>query len=86
MDNLERINIVLQDGNDIEVTIITSFCSDDETKRYVMYTKGEEQNGNTVVYVSIARLENEKLYLDEITDDAEWTAIKIKITKLLAGK
>ena len=72
------------DGNEAEVEVISTFFNKDKTKQYIMYTKGEVQNENTIVYTSVVKKEKNLVYLEEITDDAEWAEVKNIIREMLS--
>ena len=82
MDN--KMIITNETGSEIEVEVITTFSSRDASKQYIMYTKNEKQNENTIVYTSIIKKEESGLVLDEITDDNEWVEVKAIIKELLS--
>ena len=78
-----RMIITGSDGIENEVEVISTFYSKDKSKQYIMYTKGEKQKDNTVVYTSIVRKENDILVLEEIKDDSEWAEVKTIIREML---
>ncbi len=84
MEDPKKMLITEKNGNEIEVDVVTSFYNKDESRQYVMYTKGEKQGENTIVYVSIISKEDDKIYLDDIESDEEWLSVKSIIKEMLA--
>ena len=77
MDNLEKVIIVEQDGNEIEVEVVTYLNSKDNMNQYLVYSKGENQpNGDVIIYISKIREEDDIIKLDEIVDDEEWKDVQ----------
>lgn len=81
---VKKMIITEPDKSKSEVEVITKFY--DDGKEYVMYTKGERQGENTIVYISIMSDSGGDIYLDEIESDEEWTKVKGIIRDLLASK
>lgn len=78
-----KMTIAQKDETEVSVDVITSFFNKTNTEQYIMYSKGEIQNGNTIVYTSKISKENNSLILTEITDDGEWLEVKNIIKSLL---
>ena len=77
MDNLEKIIIVEQDGNETEVEVVTYLNSNDSMNQYLVYSKGETQpNGDVIIYISRIREEDGIFKLEEIVDDNEWKDVQ----------
>ena len=84
MSDNNKMIITGPNGVKTEVEVLITFYNKNETKQYIMYTRNEKQNENTIVYTSIVRKENNELFLDEILDDNEWAEVKNKIKELLS--
>ena len=77
MDNLEKVIIVEQDGNETEVEVVTYLNSKDNMNQYLVYSKGENQpNGDVIIYISRIREEDGTTKLEEIVDDNEWKDVQ----------
>lgn len=87
MDEKEMITIQNTDGSLSEVELVTYLVSDDHTKTYLVYSKGEKTDVGTdeVIYISgIVKDEGEALKLYEIIDDSEWAEV-LKYLKKIAN-
>lgn len=82
----EMIKIMKEDGSIEEVELVTYLISEDETKTFVVYTKGETQGAESdkVIYISKFQKSDDKLVLNEITDDSEWGEV-INLLKKIAN-
>ena len=77
MDNLEKVIIVEQDGNETEVEVVTYLNSKDSMNQYLVYSKGETQpNGDVIIYISKIKEEEGIIKLEEIVDDTEWKDVQ----------
>lgn len=77
MDNLEKVIIVEQDGNETEVEVVTYLNSKDSMNQYLVYSKGENQpNGDVIIYISKIKEEDGTIKLEEIVDDDEWKDVQ----------
>lgn len=77
MDNLEKVIIVEQDGNETEVEVVTYLNSKDSMNQYLVYSKGENQpNGDVIIYISKMKEEDGTIKLEEIVDDDEWKDVQ----------
>lgn len=86
MDNKEKIVVQNVDGTTMEVELVTYLISEDNTKTYLVYSKGEK-NGieeDEVIYISKVTEDANVLKLNEITDDSEWTEVQ-KLLKKIAN-
>lgn len=72
------INIIDSEGKSEEVEVIFSFRFTDLNKKYVVYTKNEQDaNENTTIYISeIQEQPNGIPNLIGVATDEEWTRIK----------
>ena len=77
MDNLEKVIVVEQDGNETEVDVVTYLNSKDNMNQYLVYSKGETQpNGDIIIYISKIREEDNTIKLYEIVDEDEWKNVQ----------
>ncbi len=72
------INIIDSEGKSEEVEVIFSFGFTDLNKKYIVYTKNEQDaNENTTIYISEIQEQPEGIpNLIGISSDEEWTRIK----------
>lgn len=85
MEEKEMIKIKNLDGTTSDVEIITYLISDDNQKKYLVYSKGETTGpeSDEVIYISrIQKEDNNKL--ENITDDTEWAEVQ-KLLKKIAN-
>lgn len=85
MDNKkEMVELIDIDGLSSEVEVITYLNSEDDKRKYIVYTKGEvqEETGNQVIYIAKIVKEGEIYKLEEITDDVEWVDIQHLLKKI----
>ncbi len=82
---MEEIELVTKDGV-IKVNLITYLTSDDASKHYVVYSKGEKygDSNDKIVYISIIEYKDNGLFISEITDDEEWKNVQ-KLLRRIAN-
>jgi uncharacterized protein YrzB (UPF0473 family) len=86
MDEKEMITIQNNDGSTMDVELITYLINDDQTRNYIVYSKGEKTgvDSDEVIYISRVFKENDVLKLEEIVDDNEWADVQ-KLLKKIAN-
>jgi len=86
MEEKEMIIIKNNDGSEMEVELVTYLISDDQTKTYLVYSKGEKSGveDDEVIYISKIIQNGDVLKLEEITDDNEWNEVQ-KLLKKIAN-
>ena len=85
MDNENTVLIKNVDGTTMEVKIITYLISDDRTKTYIVYSKGEQVGSELdyVIYISrVNKNESGELILSEIEDANEWSMVQQILKKI----
>lgn len=84
MEDKKMIEIIDNEGLKNEVELITFLNSDDDTRQYVVYTKGETQgqNNNTIIYVSRVVNDDGILKIEEIEEDTEWVDVQHLLKKI----
>lgn len=72
------LEIVLPDGSVDAVTLVTYLLSDDGSRQYVIYSRGETYgvDSDKIIYVSKLVNDGDSLVLEEITDDNEWLDVQ----------
>ncbi len=80
--------IKIQDSNNAvtDAELVTYLVSEDNTKTYVVYSKGEKYgtDGDEIIYISRFISDDGVLKLEEITDDVEWLDVQ-KLLKKIAN-
>jgi uncharacterized protein YrzB (UPF0473 family) len=86
MEEKEMVTIQNADGSTIDVELITYLISDDRSKNYLVYSKGEKTGveADEVIYISKVKKNGETLELEEIEDDNEWSEVQ-KLLKKIAN-
>ena len=86
MEEKEMIIIQSSDGSKKEVELVTYLISEDNTKTYLVYSKGESTGVENDEVIYIARLvqEGEIVQIEEIIDDNEWADVQ-KLLKKIAN-
>ena len=84
MDNKEMVIIENSDGTKMEVELVTYLISDDNLKRYLVYSKGEKNGAelDEVIYISKVVKSGDILQLEEIADDNEWAEVQRLLKKI----
>ena len=80
----EMIEIVNTNGTTEQVEVVTYLISNDNSKKYMVYTKGETQGdeGDQVIYISKMISDNGTYKLEEIADDSEWADVQQLLKKI----
>ncbi len=84
MDDKKNVVIQNADGSTMEVELITYLVSDDKSRTYLVYSKGEK-NGieeDEVIYISKIEKDGQILKLQGLKDDAEWTEVQVLLKKI----
>ena len=86
MEEKEMITIKNGDGTTQNVELVTYLVSDDETNKYLVYSKGEVAGDekDEVIYISKIIASEDTLKMEEIVDDNEWTDVQ-KLLKKIAN-
>ena len=84
MEDKKMIEIIDNEGLKNEVELVTFLNSDDDTRQYIVYTKGETQgqNKDTIIYVSRVVNNDGILKIDEIEEDTEWVDVQHLLKKI----
>lgn len=84
MDNKEMVIIENSDGTKMEVELVTYLISDDNLKKYLVYSKGEKNGAelDEVIYISKVVKSGDILQLEEIADDNEWAEVQRLLKKI----
>lgn len=86
--NEEKEMIVIQnkDGSTVEVELITYLISEDNSKTFLVYSKGEKNGADQdeVIYISRIEKSDNNLKLCGIADDNEWVEVQ-KMLKVIAN-
>ena len=83
MEEKKTITITHENGEVETVELLLSFKFKDNNKEYVIYTKNEkDENGNVTIYVSNITRVGEKMTLNTVSDETEWTRIKDLLREL----
>ena len=84
MEEKRILTITKTDGTKEQVEEVISFEFNDTKKRYVVYTKNEQdENGNVTIYVTrVVSDENGNRFLGVENDD-EWNRIKAALRALI---
>lgn len=82
MDN--KINIVKKDGSIENVLLVTYLISDDMSRKYLVYSKGEEHGDkkDKVIYISRMEKKNEQIFIEEISEEKEWQDVQHLLKKI----
>ena len=82
----EKEKVVVQNsgGSKSKVELITYLISDDNTKSYIVYSKGEITGADQdeVIYISRIEKDGELLKLKGIADDEEWASVQVLLKKI----
>jgi len=86
MEEKEMVIIENNDGSTMEVELVTYLISDDQTRTYLVYSKGEKTGAedDEVIYISKIIQDGEVLKIEEIVDDNEWADVQ-KLLKKIAN-
>ena len=78
MEDKKTIEIINSEGIKNQYELVTFLNSEDDTRQYIVYTKGEVQgvNKHLIVYISRFINDNGILRLQEIEEDTEWVDVQ----------
>lgn len=83
---MEKKMVVIEnsDGSKLDVELITYLLSDDQQKKYIVYSKGEMSGsaGDEIIYISRFSENNNTFVIEEITDDNEWLSVQGLLKKI----
>ena len=84
MGEKEMVIIENSDGSKTEVELVTYLVSDDNTSKYIVYSKGEKSGeaDDEIIYIAKIVSEEGALKLNEITDDNEWLVVQNLLKKI----
>ena len=77
------IKIKRTNGNIEEAEILLFFRLEEEGQEYIVYTFNEQEDDLVTVYTSKYVKNEENIYLEEVTDEAEWEKIKDVMRKAI---
>lgn len=82
----EIISIVNNSGKKEEANVVTYLLSEEDGKKYLVYTKNEVQGieMDKVIYISRLEINDNEKILYEIEDNAEWERVQ-KLLKEIAN-
>ena len=80
----DMIEIVNTNGTTEQVEVVTYLVSNDNSKKYMVYTKGEKQGEeeDQVIYISKIISDDGAFKLEEIVDDSEWSDVQHLLKKI----
>lgn len=71
------------DGKPQQVEVVMAFFDEKSDKQYIVYTKNEKRENNTVIlYASILKEQEGQTLLENVTDE-EWALIKDKMREIV---
>jgi len=70
------MDIYDENGNLIKIEVLDIFEVEGYDKKYIIYSKGEIENDNERVYVSILEYNENKSTFKPIEDDKEWEDVR----------
>jgi len=84
MEEKKKVIIQNNDGTTSEVQLVTYLISDDKTRTYLVYSKGEKigEDNDEIIYISKLFIENNQMTIDDITDDNEWLDVQRLLKKI----
>lgn len=77
------IKIKRTNGNVEEAEILLFFRLEEDGQEYIVYTFNEQEDDLVTVYTSKYVKNEENIYLEEVTDEAEWEKIKDVMRKAI---
>lgn len=86
MEEKDIVELVDSSESKTSIEVVTYLTSLDETKNYVVYTKGEVRGEarNHVIYISRIQKSGDNYEIDEITSDDEWADVQ-RLLKRIAN-
>lgn len=84
MEDKKMVEIIDTEGLKNEVELITFLNSDDDSRQYIVFSKGETQgpNKDTIIYVSRVVNNEGILKIEEISDETEWIDVQHLLKKI----
>ena len=85
MEAKEIVDIIMPDGSKQNVFVVTYLISEDQLRRYLVYTKNEKQgtSGDKVIYISRVMIDEEtKIVTLESIDDVGWSEVQHLLKKI----
>lgn len=82
-ENKNFIKIKRTNGNVEEAEILLFFRLEEDGQEYIVYTFNEQEDDLVTVYTSKYVKNEENIYLEEVTDEAEWEKIKDVMRKAI---
>lgn len=84
MDTEKTIEIINSEGIKNKVELVTFLNSEDDSRQYVVYTKGETQGVNKDKIIYISKIVNEEgiLKIEEIEEETEWVDVQHLLKKI----
>ncbi|MBQ2640239.1 MAG: DUF1292 domain-containing protein [Bacilli bacterium] len=84
MDDKKMIEIINSEGIKNQVELVTFLNSEDDTRQYIVYTKGETQGVNKDIIIYISRIINDDgiIRIQEIEEDTEWVDVQHLLKKI----
>ena len=77
------INVTDANGDNYTVEVLSIFGVEGYDKDYILYTMNKEiDEENIEVYVSILNEVNDSFYLEDISDDNEWSIVQKAILEM----
>ena len=78
MEEKQMINVVNEQGEEVEVEVVAYFTLNSNNKKYLIYTENkEDEAGNVEVYTSeVIENEDGTITLEGIDDEETWVEIK----------
>jgi len=79
-----KINIIKKDGSIESVLLVTYLVSDDLSRKYLVYSKGEEhgERKDKVIYISRMIKKEDQIFIEEISEDKEWQDVQHLLKKI----
>ena len=80
----DMIEIVNTNGTTEQVEVVTYLVSNDNSKKYLVYSIGEKlgEEEDQVIYISKIISDDGAFKLEEIVDDSEWTDVQHLLKKI----
>lgn len=81
--NQLMLDVIDSNGKIQKVEVVMAFESEVTKKQYIIYTKNESSvNGRVVLYASAMEEKDEKIILEDISDE-EWLIVKGKMREVI---
>ena len=85
MEAKEIVDIIMPNGSKQNVFVVTYLISEDQLRRYLVYTKNEKQgaSGDKVIYISRVMIDEETNVVSlESIDDVGWSEVQHLLKKI----